>query len=105
KVVSSSRQRLLLLTIILTILLLASIGALVAHQTITNLTTASQTKYHDIPQLAHQGQLIVGIDPKLPPFSYHDNDQLIGYNIDLAHSIGLEIGLPVTFKTIDSTDI
>lgn len=45
-------------------------------------------------------KLIVGTDPTLEPMEYTKNNELIGYDIDLANFIGKELGVEVEFKNV-----
>lgn len=44
------------------------------------------------------GVLRVGTEGVYAPFSYHDqNDQLVGYDVDVARAVGAKLGVPVEF--------
>jgi cystine transport system permease protein len=44
------------------------------------------------------GVLRVGTEGVYAPFSYHDqNDQLVGYDVDVARAVGEKLGVPVEF--------
>lgn len=44
------------------------------------------------------GVLRVGTEGVYAPFSYHDqNDQLVGYDVDIARAVGEKLGVPVEF--------
>lgn len=48
------------------------------------------------------GELIVGLDDTFAPMGFRDkNDNLIGFDIDLANAVGEELGVKVNFKPID----
>lgn len=49
----------------------------------------------DPETLYPHGVLRVGVDPSMAPFAFIEDDQLRGLEIDLAHAIGQEIGIPV----------
>ena len=42
--------------------------------------------------------LRVGIDPKFPPFEYHEGDKIAGFSVDMANELGKRIGKKVVFK-------
>lgn len=45
-------------------------------------------------------KIIVGTDPTYPPMEYTEDNQLRGYDIDLANFIGKEVGAQIEFKNI-----
>ncbi len=47
--------------------------------------------------IAETGLLRVGLDPAYPPFENEVNGDLVGYDVDLAHALGKELGLEVVF--------
>ena len=52
-------------------------------------------------QTANEGELIVGLDDTFAPMGFRDkNNELIGFDIDLANEVGKELGMKVTFKPI-----
>lgn len=46
------------------------------------------------------GEIVIGIDAGMPPFAIDSGGTLSGLDIDLAHALGREIGLPVRFVNI-----
>ena len=51
-----------------------------------------------VHQIVHVRQkLVVGIDPNYPPMGYKPQDQLIGYDVDLAKAVAHELNVPVEF--------
>lgn len=59
-------------------------------------------------QTANEGELIVGLDDTFAPMGFRDeNDELVGFDIDLANAVGEELGMKVTFKPIswDAKDL
>lgn len=56
----------------------------------------------DWEYIENQGELIVGLDDTFAPMGFRDeNDELVGFDIDLANAVGKELGVKVTFKPID----
>ncbi|HVF69583.1 MAG TPA: basic amino acid ABC transporter substrate-binding protein, partial [Xanthomonadales bacterium] len=49
---------------------------------------------------AHIDKIIVGTDPTLQPMEYIAEGKFVGYDIDLANSLGKELGAKVEFKNI-----
>lgn len=48
-----------------------------------------------LDRVASAGVLRVGLDPSWPPFEYVEGDQIVGLDVDLAHTIGEELGVDV----------
>jgi len=50
----------------------------------------------DLNYIMSKGEMIIGIDENTPPMSYYDNDgELIGFNIEMAKAICLNLGIDV----------
>lgn len=50
----------------------------------------------------NKGELIIGLDDTFAPMGFRDeNNNLVGFDIDLANAVGKELGVKVTFKPID----
>lgn len=50
------------------------------------------------------GQLIVGLDDQFPPMGFRDeNNELVGFDIDLAKAVGEKLGMEVVLTPIDWT--
>lgn len=47
---------------------------------------------------AEERTLIVGTNGEFPPFSYIEDQQLVGFDIDVAKEVGKHIGVALTFK-------
>ena len=48
------------------------------------------------------GKLIVGLDDTFAPMGFRDeNDELVGFDIDMANAVGEKLGVEVEFKPID----
>lgn len=102
---TSSRQRTVLLTLILLCLLLASVGAIIAHTITSQLPQTTVYPYQKIDLLRQQQRLIVGIDPNHQPLRYLEDSQIVGYEADLARAIGYDIGLTVDLQIISQEKI
>lgn len=49
-----------------------------------------------------KGELIVGLDDTFAPMGFRDeNNELVGFDVDLARAVGEKLGIAVTFKPID----
>jgi ABC-type amino acid transport substrate-binding protein len=42
--------------------------------------------------------LLVGTNPNFPPFEYKEDDEIVGFDIDLMHAIGNYLGKKIVFK-------
>ncbi|MBE6631452.1 MAG: amino acid ABC transporter substrate-binding protein [Ruminococcaceae bacterium] len=52
--------------------------------------------------IAARGEIIVGLDDTFVPMGFRDeNNELVGFDIDLAKAVGEYLGIKVTFKPID----
>lgn len=52
--------------------------------------------------IENKGELIVGLDDTFAPMGFRDeNNNLVGFDIDLANAVGEELGVKVSFKPID----
>lgn len=48
------------------------------------------------------GKIIVGLDDTFAPMGFRDeNDELVGFDIDLANAVGEKLGVEIEFKPID----
>lgn len=47
----------------------------------------------------------VGMMPMYPPFEYHDNNKLVGFDVDLIHAICKELGCKVKVKEMSFQDL
>lgn len=63
-------------------------------------TTTSTTRHNVLIQTIHEGQLTVGINPGYKPYSYYENDQLVGFDLDLIAEFGKSVGLETTISTM-----
>ncbi len=55
-----------------------------------------------LPGLAKQGRLVVGLDDTFAPMGFRDPaGNLVGFDIDLANAVGKEMGLEVVFQPVE----
>lgn len=58
----------------------------------------------DWEYIQDKGKLIVGLDDTFAPMGFRDeNDNLVGFDIDLANAVGEKLGIEVVFQPIDWT--
>lgn len=56
----------------------------------------------DWEKIEEKGEMIVGVDDTFVPMGFRDeNDELIGFDIDLANAAGEELGIKIKFQPID----
>lgn len=56
----------------------------------------------EIPGLANQGKLVVGLDDTFAPMGFRDPaNNLVGFDIDLAKAVGEELGIEIVFQPIE----
>ena len=56
----------------------------------------------DWEYIKDKGTLVVGLDDTFAPMGFRDeNDEIVGFDIDLARAVGEELGIKVEFKPID----
>jgi polar amino acid transport system substrate-binding protein len=56
----------------------------------------------DWEYIQDKGTLVVGLDDTFAPMGFRDeNDELVGFDIDLARAVGEELGVEVEFQPID----
>lgn len=67
------------------------------------LTACGQDKSKsDWEYIKDKGTLVVGLDDTFAPMGFRDeNDEIVGFDIDLAKAVGEELGIKVEFKPID----
>lgn len=63
-------------------------------------TTTSTTRRNVLIQTIHEGQLTVGINPGYKPYSYHENGELVGFDLDLIAEFGKSMGLETSISTM-----
>lgn len=69
--------------------------------TATDDTASEEASY----TLVNDGVLTVGTSPDFPPFENMENDEYVGFDIDLAKAIGEQLGLDVEFQTLNFDSI
>ncbi|GAB7536541.1 substrate-binding periplasmic protein [Burkholderia sp. 22PA0099] len=65
-----------------------------------SLAAASAAHADDLGTLT-PGQLIAGVDANNKPYSYVDNGQMTGFDVELLRAIGAKLGLKVEFRAQD----
>lgn len=56
----------------------------------------------ELPGLATQGRLVVGLDDTFAPMGFRDPaNNLVGFDIDLARAVGEEMGVEIVFQPIE----
>ena len=68
-------------------------------------TTTSTTRRNVLIQTIHEGCLTVGINPDYKPYSYYENGELVGFDLDLIDEFGRSVGLELTFITMDFEEL
>ncbi|OCL25838.1 glutamine ABC transporter substrate-binding protein [Orenia metallireducens] len=59
-------------------------------------------KSNTFDQMKERGKLVIGTEASYRPFEYHDeNDEIIGFDIDIAKAIAEELNLELEIKDID----
>lgn len=75
-----------------------------AAETATELSgddTSSADAGEALPTLS-QDTIIIGLDDELPPMGFRDeNNEIVGFDIDLAKAVGEKLGVTVEFQPID----
>ena len=52
--------------------------------------------------IENNGELVVGLDDTFAPMGFRDeNNELVGFDIDLANAVGEQLGVKITFRPID----
>ncbi|MCD8351191.1 MAG: amino acid ABC transporter substrate-binding protein [Planctomycetaceae bacterium] len=56
----------------------------------------------ELPGLATQGRLVVGLDDTFAPMGFRDPaNNLVGFDIDLARAVGEEMGVEIVFQPVE----
>jgi polar amino acid transport system substrate-binding protein len=54
------------------------------------------------PTLLSQDTIVIGLDDEFPPMGFRDeNNEIVGFDIDLAKAVGEKLGVEVEFQPID----
>ena len=65
------------------------------------LIAGSRSMAAELPGLASQGKLVVGLDDTFAPMGFRDTaGNLVGFDIDLAKAVGEEMGLEIVFQPV-----
>ncbi|PIZ45534.1 basic amino acid ABC transporter substrate-binding protein [candidate division WWE3 bacterium CG_4_10_14_0_2_um_filter_41_14] len=71
-------------------------------QYLNNTTTLTPTPIPNVDRIISNGTIVIGTDATYPPMeSLDDNDNLVGYDIDLGKKIAETLGVTATFKNIE----
>ena len=49
-------------------------------------------------------ELIVGVDPTVPPLSFYSNGKLVGYEVDIAQAIADKLGIQLRIEAVSTSD-
>lgn len=70
-------------------------------QATNNIDTGSGSDSAELPKLS-QDTIVVGLDDEFPPMGFRDeNNEIVGFDIDLAKAVGEKLGVEVQFQPID----
>lgn len=59
-------------------------------------------KYNKETGLISEGKLVIGIDDQFPPMGFRDEqNNIVGFDIELAKAVAEQMGIEAEFKTID----
>lgn len=67
---------------------------------VVSASTTTSTRRNVLIQTIHEGQLTVGINPGYKPYSYHENGELVGFDLDLIAEFGKSMGLETSISTM-----
>ncbi len=63
--------------------------------------SSSDSEAAELPKLS-QDTIVVGLDDEFPPMGFRDeNNEIVGFDIDLAKAVGEKLGVEVQFQPID----
>lgn len=64
--------------------------------------SGSETQLNSLEKVKQAGKLILGLDDSFPPMGYRDdNDEFVGYDIDLAKEVASRMGVELVLQPID----
>ena len=70
--------------------------------TVIGLTGCGSKSKADLEYVKEKGTLVVGLDDTFAPMGFRDNDDnLVGFDIDLAKAVAKKMGLKIKFQPID----
>lgn len=91
-----------LITILLTVTLVIGMFTMVGCGNTEQTTDENTTELTGWEYIADKEELIIGLDDTFAPMGFRDEEgDLVGFDIDLANAVGEELGVNITFKTID----
>ncbi len=78
------------------------IAAILAILMLTGLLAACGQQGGGWAEIEKRGELIVGLDDTFAPMGFRDDDDnLVGFDIDLANAVGRELGVQIKFQPIN----
>ncbi|MDP4144587.1 MAG: ABC transporter substrate-binding protein [Bacillota bacterium] len=84
----------LMLTLALAVTTLAGCGQ--------NANNTASTGASQVKGLLNQGELSIGVDDSFPPMEFRDeNNNLVGFDVDLANEIGKKLGVKIKWVPTD----
>lgn len=84
-----------------TLFLSAVLGLTVLSGCVTN-NTFTETEKTDWAYIEDRKQLVVGLDDTFAPMGFRDSDnELVGFDIDLANAVGEELDIAIKFQPIE----
>lgn len=64
--------------------------------------SGSEAQLNSLEKVKQAGKLILGLDDSFPPMGYRDdNDEIVGYDIDLAKEVASRMGVELVLQPID----
>lgn len=67
----------------------------------TLITGCGTNKKTGINGIKERGKMVVGLDDSFPPMGFRDeNNEIVGFDIDLAKEVGKHLGVDVEFKPV-----
>jgi len=67
----------------------------------TLLTGCGSNKKTGIDGIKERGKMVVGLDDSFPPMGFRDeNNEIVGFDIDLAKEVGKHLGIEVEFRPV-----
>ncbi len=89
-------------SIALALCLLLALGAFAGCGSSTGTSGATATVSTTLQDITDKGELIIGLDDTFAPMGFRDeNNQLVGFDIDLATAVCAELGVTAVFQPID----
>ncbi len=83
-------------------IVLAAVMMLATMFAVTGCGGSSEEATSDWGYIESNGKIIVGLDDTFAPMGFRDeNDELVGFDIDLANAVGEKLGIEIEFKPID----